>query len=311
MKKLIAILATLAMGTGAMAADPIDLVVDVTTPGEATVSIPDGVLGIGLDVNVTLGTLDSVVVNGFNVYIDEASENLAGLSPEDIAALPDADTDGLPDAIQGTPIADVLGAGTAALSDSFALCAGYLEAANPGVTDATIVFTSADGCTVAISENAKRGGIVDATGKVTINDLSFEIAAAGPVECYAGQPDYDEWVLAGKPAAWCFPRQCHGDANGAKQGSARTGYYWVGSDDLAILASAWEVKDTATGCGITPVQAGADFDHARQGSSRTGYYRVGSDDLAILAAYWEVKEPTVGSGVPADCVPGNVDPEAN
>ena len=53
-----------------------------------------------------------------------------------------------------------------------------------------------------------------------------------------------------------------------------------------------------------------DFDHKKAGSPFIGYYRVTQEDLNIMIEYWQVKEPPVGPGVPADCEPGNVDPEA-
>lgn len=127
-------------------------------------------------------------------------------------------------------------------------------------------------------------------------------------ECYFGQADYADWVAVDKPECWCYPRQCHGDADGLKYGSVWTGYYYVGTPDLGILADGWMIKDPTKGPGLTGNQGCGDFDHLKYGSVWTGYYRVGTPDLGILANYWMVKEPTKGPGVPGDCLPGNETP---
>lgn len=298
MKKLNAILALLAISPAAMA---LTFTADVATNNQATVTWDaDGVLGMGLTVTVDSGELDDVTINGFNVFIDEAYD----IASANGGALPGyTDTD-LPDA---DPKANVDGPGMAPLSGSFALCAGYLVEENPGVLAAngSIVFEASQETQITLSKNDKRGGVVNAAGEVATNlPITFTIEVA-PAECYAGQADYAEWVLAGSPECWCFSRQCHGDTDNAMAGSSRTGYYYVTADDLAVLASAYQVKDNGTVCGITPAQACADFNHARAGSSRTGYWRVDAGDLAILATYYQIKEPTIGTGVPADCLPGN------
>ncbi len=122
--------------------------------------------------------------------------------------------------------------------------------------------------------------------------------------CYCYQPDYDEWVLVGDPDCWCWPRQCHGDADGLKGGNVKTGYYWVGPTDLNILIAGWLVKEPAFGPGIASIPNGicADFAHDQGGSAKTGFYRVGPTDLNILIANWLVKEPGFGPGVPPDCL---------
>ena len=116
--------------------------------------------------------------------------------------------------------------------------------------------------------------------------------------------DYAAWVAAGKPACWCYLRQCHGDADGDKQGSDKTGHHYVGTNDLNVLISAWMVKEPPHGPGIASVPDGicADFDHKAQCSDKTGMMRVGTDDLNILIANWLKKEPPQGQGIPADCL---------
>jgi hypothetical protein len=136
------------------------------------------------------------------------------------------------------------------------------------------------------------------------NIIVYDGTAIG-VDCYPScRKDYNEWVAVGKPDCWCCPRQCHGDADCERGGSAKTGYYSVGPSDLNLLVKAWMVKELPLGPGIASVPNGicADFAHDQGGSAKTGYYRVGPSDLNILVANWLRKEPPRGPGVKADCV---------
>jgi len=115
---------------------------------------------------------------------------------------------------------------------------------------------------------------------------------------------YFDWVLFGRPDCWCHLRQCRGDADGKKQGSAFAGYTYVSTDDLAVLIDAWQVKEPPKGPGIATIPDGicADFNHRKQGSAFAGYMRVGTDDLGIMIASWQVKEPPHGPGITGDCL---------
>ncbi|UCG57758.1 MAG: hypothetical protein JSU70_23200 [Phycisphaerales bacterium] len=130
----------------------------------------------------------------------------------------------------------------------------------------------------------------------------------GPVplgECFPScHEDYSAWVSVGKPECWCGPRQCHGDADDSRGGSAKAGYYYVGPTDLNVLITAWLVKEPPYGPGITSVSNGicADFAHDHGGSSKSGFYRVGPSDLNILIANWLLKEPPFGPGIELDCL---------
>ena len=120
----------------------------------------DGILGIGLEVTVTSGTLDAVEVNGFNVFIDEVSD--AVKAGTELTALP----------TPVNPVANASDAGAVEdLTGTFAICAGYLAENNPGVlaADGSIVFTASETTTLSLDVNAKRGGVVDADGVVATN----------------------------------------------------------------------------------------------------------------------------------------------
>jgi hypothetical protein len=111
---------------------------------------------------------------------------------------------------------------------------------------------------------------------------------------------YSDWLKFGKPACWCFARNCHGDAHGKKVGNPAQGYSYVTTADLGTLVSGWQVKEPPIGRGIMSVGNGicADFDRKEQGNSIIGFSRIGPGDLNILIAHWNVKEPPKGPGVP-------------
>jgi hypothetical protein len=118
--------------------------------------------------------------------------------------------------------------------------------------------------------------------------------------CYGtGDPCYADWVTVGRPYCWCFPRQCHGDADGYAS-STKAPFYWVSAADLTILKSGWnKTVDQLAGTDIC-----ADFDR-RPSSSKAPFYRVTAADLTILKANWNI------SGKPdANCVPGTKTPPA-
>ncbi len=114
-------------------------------------------------------------------------------------------------------------------------------------------------------------------------------------ECH---PDYAEWLSVGAPESWCFPRQCRGDTDGLFEGTMLGGRYYVGQLDLALIISAWSVKEPPYGPGLSIEQFAADFDHRKSGSPYTGYTRIGTNDYCIFLEYFHVKEPPVGPGVP-------------
>jgi hypothetical protein len=174
----------------------------------------------------------------------------------------------------------------------------------PPAAGALCTIALSEPATVSLAENAIRGGVVltDATA-ATVN-LTGGAVTCGEPECLdSGDPGYADWVAMDKPDCWCYPRQCHGDADGLLGGSAKAGYYAVGPLDLNILVAAWQVKEPDKGPGIASVENGicADFARDQGGSSKAGYYRVGPTDLNILVENWLVKEPDKGPGVPEDC----------
>jgi hypothetical protein len=171
-------------------------------------------------------------------------------------------------------------------------------------------LTLSDTAKLTVKLNEARGGVVltdpnvvaavDLTGA---SGISIASSNSSSVTLASSSAQYAEWVAVGKPICWTYPRQCHGDADGLKEGSAQTGFYYVGPNDLSLLVAAWQVKEPPLGPGIATITNGicADFAHDQGGSATTGFYRVGSTDLNRLVESWLVKEPPAGPGVPSDC----------
>jgi hypothetical protein len=89
-------------------------------------------------------------------------------------------------------------------------------------------------------------------------------------------PFYAEWVGAGKnwnkPDCWCYQRNCRGDYDSVKQGTA-----WVSTFDLGGLIAAYGKADFK----MDQTLICADFDHKKQGTAR-----VSTNDLGILIQYY-------------------------
>jgi hypothetical protein len=117
-----------------------------------------------------------------------------------------------------------------------------------------------------------------------------------------------------RPTCWCYPRQCHGDADGKKTGTTATGFIYVGQPDMDIMSAGWLVKDPPKGTGIANLTVGGvpvacgDFARNRTGTVSTGFIRISQPDLDKMSLYWGVKEPAKGPGTPANCGPGNRNP---
>ena len=203
------------------------------------------------------------------------------------------------------------------------LCTVQLDANGAG--DTTIAVTD---------EDQYRGGVVLESGNSVSVDASVLNECWGVEQepnCFEGHPDQYVWRDWYEPNCWCHPTQCRGNADGDYQGSSRTGYYWVFTEDYNILAKAWKItepnlpyyagnEDPDWPNGIVDVNYWtskgkdakgicADFDHKYQGSSRTGYFRVFTDDYILLADHWKVTEPCLPfyEGNEDPCFPNGID----
>jgi hypothetical protein len=187
----------------------------------------------------------------------------------------------------------------------------------PPTSGVLFKLTLSEAATVTVALNEARGGVVltnpDVAATVDLDQATNVTVGGGGAAVTdlipASHPDYAEWVAVGKPACWAYPRQCRGDADGLKEGSAKTGFFYVGYQDLGVLTAAWKVLEPPFGPGIAAIENGicADFARDQEGSAKTGFYRVGSTDMNVLAANWLVKEAPEGNGVLGDCG-GNLEP---
>ncbi len=177
----------------------------------------------------------------------------------------------------------------------------------PGNSGTLCKLVLSEEANLTVTLNEARGGIVltDPTVAASVDlGQAADVPVGGGADLLApSHPDYAEWVAVGKPVCWAYPRQCHGDADGLKEGDVQTGLSYVGPTDLDILTAAWQVKEPPFGPGIASIENGicADFARDQEGDATGGFYRVGTTDLNILVANWLVKEAPQGPGIPADC----------
>ncbi len=273
------------------------------------------VAGFGLDLSVDVGTIDAVTnfmatgesvdgAEGYGIFMGTilfTGDPVDGidLANVDYSPVAPADAPDLPGQLGTSAIVVELGC----------LFNVNTPEGAPLATTTLCTIGVSEEATLTLGENATRGGVVLIGGGAP-SGVVLESGLVTIDVCYPGAPGdpaYDEWVDAGKPDCWCWPRQCHGDADGYKQGTSVFGFRWVDTDDLDVLIDAWQIEQTPHGVGVTPAQACADFDHLRQGTSVFGFRRVDTDDLDILIASWQIEEPGHGVGIPADCVPGSVE----
>jgi hypothetical protein len=149
-------------------------------------------------------------------------------------------------------------------------------------------------CTLNISPNAKRGGVVLSNGRSTGDAVSPVSFSYTPISVLAyTAADVAEWRTVGRPASWCrdctHATQCHGDADDLNEPWGR-GTVWVGMNDVTVLLQGFRNPYSDP---VTHPWISADFDHLKEPWGR-GTVRVGMNDVNILVAYFR----TV---VPQDC----------
>lgn len=271
MKKILASLLVLALCAPAMAAT-VEVIDDADGTGSIVVTAEgaDPIVGLGLDIVVTGANVTAVTISPatFNIYPD-AAYTLETTTPGSY-------TYGA-----GSPVALIAGPGKDDLPlASFCISAGMLNGSGtPGADGAAVVTIDVEtdlasgSCTVAVTENAARGGIVLTTGagEDITSQTGDTITNGTPAECIkSGTALYTTWDSVGKPDCWCYAKQCRGDGDGAVQGP-----FWVGLDDLTGFLAAYNQFVLPAG-GIC-----YDNDRAIQGP-----FRVSLDDLTIFLTYY-------------------------
>lgn len=139
-------------------------------------------------------------------------------------------------------------------------------------------WSAVTSCTVTITENEARGGVVltNPDEDPDVNAPDFTVREPNClVGGNAGPAEYSDWVSWNYPDCWCYKYQCRGDADGKQEYST----YWVLMVDLDALAVA--IGKTDAQLALIPNGICTDFDHRNEYST----YRVLMNDLAILAEY--------------------------
>ena len=324
MKKLSFVLAMLLFATPAWAAVRIIVEPEGTTAAIKYATDGEKVRAFALDL-----TVDKGVIQGISDFIrgeSTAQKPGYGIFPANfgryITVNPDTGDVANWDVNDYTPLADPCdpgalgGLGTKGVTIEMGALYYPTDDASPNAPpNSGLLFKLAlsEQANLTVTLNEVRGGVVltnpDQAATVDLTQATnVSVGSAGDL-LPPSYKDYAEWVAVGKPTCWAYPRQCHGDADGQKEGSAKTGYYYVGPQDLNVFVAAWQVKEPPLGPGIASIENGicADFAHDQGGSAKTGIYRVGPTDLNRLVENWLVKEPPAGSGVPGDCG-GNLEP---
>ena len=301
MKKILASLLVLALCAPLYAGEVTLSSVD-NEDGTATIMmevISGEPVGIALDVLTNTGTIDDafMVDSFFDIFIDAAYDmevDVPGSYTYGAGAGPIAKV--------GDPGEDTVA------TNPFCISAGGLggeeapltPGPQPTETVELIQLDSDGGATATITANAIRGGaVVFKDGSVaTVNGLPLEVTITnGPGECVKSTaPFYDAWKNTfSSPDCWCYARNCRGDADGTAVGNPLSGYRWVTSEDLTILAGGFNQLVPALQTVVVNGVPGicADNNRTAVGNPLSGYRWVTSEDLTVFAGYFNLLAPSV------------------
>ena len=159
-------------------------------------------------------------------------------------------------------------------------------------------------CTLSVTLNTTRGGVVMESGASASVDLSAATDVSIEVSCFPDGAEYaaqraafDAYVANGAdPTCWCPEAtggnkyQCDGDTAWDTEGMAQFRVY---NTDYDALCASWMLKiDTADPC--------ADIDHKAEGMAQ---FRVYNWDYDILVANWMAKSGDLPGNCPRPDVP--------
>jgi hypothetical protein len=173
------------------------------------------------------------------------------------------------------------------------------RSADGGTTWVTIYTGSATTFCDDVNTGAYKYQVASTVSGCSDSAYTTGAGTCAVVLCFpTSEPNMTTWKAIGKPRCWCYQRQCKGDGNGAVEGNSKSGYYWVGSNDLTMFTKAYLVKEPTFGVGLKgEPNVCMDMTHTQEGNSKSGYYRVGAADLGVFTKTYLVKEPTFGSGI--------------
>jgi hypothetical protein len=225
------------------------------------------------------------IVNGPTVFLGEMIDEevdgqpSAGADGDDANYMPDED---------GVLFNTNLAPGDLAEVEVTASCEGKLDAwidfngdgdwadANEQIFASEPLTDGINMLTFGVPSDANLGQTYARFRFSTAGGLGYSgVTADGEVEDYAVQitdcmktthPDYDDWVSVGKPACWCYRKQCRGDIDGLREGP-----FPVSLNDLIIMRPCFNQVALPAGCEC------ADLDHAQEGP-----FRVSLNDLNTI-----------------------------
>jgi hypothetical protein len=285
----------------------------LAAPVWATINVNCTVLDLGSDPNYTVEVSytvtggDSNLPRAFGITIDV--NNGAAVSGIDVN---DTDYYIFPGSIDindsngavngwGSAIVDYNsnpnGGFTLEMGSLYATGDPYGHETAPPSSGTLCTFDVSKECVVSLSRDTDRGGVVmeDGADYATLNGCTVAYDNCFPL----GHTDWAQYDAMGRPNCWCYPRQCHGDADGIKNSEFMKLDHWVGLPDLQILAIGWLQPDEDPNFSTFIC---ADFNHRAETQFGIPYtFRVGLPDLQELSTYW--KGPNDGKPDPnADCL---------
>ena len=283
--------------TVSCATDGNEVTVSYDVPGGS----PNNVRAFALDIDVDNGaTIDSI--DGYKIGESNSVSQGYGIFVGSIQISGDTVTD-YDDPIP--PGSDPCVAGVLGDSAITVELGSLYDDSNyaPDSNGVLFTFKVSGDCTVTISENARRGGIVMEDPNESVSPDFGSGCTVSVTDCYGDGPDRTEWEAAGSPASWCWPRQCHGDTDNALEYyGGRSGTQdnaWVGYADITELLKGFR-NDTAAAA----EDWSGDVDHAREWyGGRSGTQdnaRVGYNDISDLL-FWFRKSTDPDNNPPGDC----------
>jgi hypothetical protein len=218
MKKVILMLAVIAMAAPLYAADPCDVVFDGDGTGGVLVlsyTTNNGALPRGISLKCEVLGVDTVDVDSgavitdpcFNTFIDYAFMDPCNFDVGD-----------------GHPMADPCFAGVldpCTAVDVFSICMGVLDqtggkSAGPDASALLIsipLTSTAGSVTIRISEDDLRGGVVGSALTTNLSGVQY-IDVVVSFDCFQGTPaQVAAWIAWGKPANWCHVCWVTGDVD--------------------------------------------------------------------------------------------------
>ena len=287
MKKILLILAVLALAAPTMAAISVNVVDNGNCTGDITYSMTgeagdQRVRAWALKVEVDSGAVITAVDPHVAGESDAVNKGF-GFFPGTIVIIGDViDSNGTPVAPNDLPGA--AGTGIGINTVVLEMASLHVDSNFPPDTGTLATITVSQACNVTITEEVDyRGGIVREDANQAIGatlPTNVPITCNGEPDCLiggnAGPNEYSNWVSYGKPPCWCYRKQCRGDADGLASFFGDP----VILPDLTIFKSAYNKSEAAVLA--IPNAICADLDHV---ASFFGDPVI-LPDLTIFKAYY-------------------------